>query len=79
MKALAGNARENSVFGLLLEMDIDRKAVLVMGREYFSMEVMDGLKERDIDSVIAAKRNSSAYRRIDVGSAMFRWKERVVR
>lgn len=79
MKTLAGNVRENSVFGLLKEFGIDGKAVLVMDWGYFSAAVMDGLKERSIDFVIAAKRNSSAYRRVDVGDAMFRWRDRVVR
>lgn len=78
IRPIAGNVKENTLLKTILESDLSGD-VLVMDRGYFSEKVFDELDSGDIDYVVAARRNSKYYDRVQLTDSKFSWNRRVIR
>lgn len=79
MKVVPGNLKEGCTVTMLDEFGIDEGTILVMDRGYFDRKLMSEIRAKGLDYLVAVKRNSKVYDKVQVGDSMFRWRDSAVR
>jgi hypothetical protein len=79
MNVIPGNVKEGSVVNMLDEFDMPEGTILVMDRAYCITKFLKEIKKKGLEYIVAAKRNSKAYRDVNVGNDMFVWRRSAVR
>ena len=79
MKVVPGNLKEGCTVTMLDEFSIDEGTILVMDRGYFDRKLMSEIRAKGLDYLVAVKRNSKVYDKVQVGDSMFRWRDSAVR
>lgn len=78
MRVLPGNGKEGSAVSMLDEFRVPEGTTLVMDRGYSDKKFLAEVRERGLEYVVAAKRNSKAYETTGTGEGMFRWRDSAV-
>lgn len=79
MKVVPGNLKEGCMVTMLDEFDIDEGTILVMDRGYFDRKLMSEIRGKGLDYLVAVKRNSKVYDKVQVTDSMFRWRDSAVK
>lgn len=80
MKVVPGNVKEGSAISMLDEFEIDEGTLLVMDRGYFDKKLLKEICAKDLDYLVAVKRNSKVYDKVQVfEDKVFRWRDSAVR
>jgi len=78
MRVVPGNIKEGSAVSMLDEFDIPEGTVLVMDRGYHDRKLLDAIREKDLDYIVAVKRNSKVYDVTGTKDGIFRWRDSAV-
>ena len=78
MKVVPGNVKEGSAVSMLDEFEIPEGTILVMDRGYSDRTLLEQIKEKGLDYIVAVKRNSNAYKVTDTKEGVFRWRRSAV-
>ena len=79
MNVIPGNVKEGAAADMLDEFGLEAGTILVMDRAYCIAKFLKEIKEKGLEYIVAAKRNSTAYREVAVGNGMFAWRRSAVR
>ena len=79
MKVLPGNVKEGSAVSMLDEFEIPAGTFLVMDRGYYDLRFLEEVVKAGLGYIVAAKRNSKAYRIVDADEGWFRWRRSAVK
>lgn len=75
---VCGNVKEGSLEGMIGRFGLPADSVLVMDRGYGSRKVLDAVVGAGHGFVVALRRDSLAYRDVEVGEGHFTWEGRAV-
>lgn len=78
MRVLPGNAKEGSAISMLDEFNVPDGTFLVMDRGYCDKKFLKEIKSKNLEYIVAAKRNSSVYGTTKANEGMFRWRNSAV-
>ena len=78
MKVLPGNNKEGAAGSMLDEFEIPKGTFLVMDRGYSDSKFLAQIKEKELEYIVAVKRNSKTYDITDTKEGMFRWRKSAV-
>lgn len=79
MRAVPGNVKEGSAISMLDEFRIDEGTLLVMDRGYFNRNLLKEIREKELDYLVAVKRDSKVYGMVQVSEgSIFRWRDSAV-
>lgn len=78
MRVLPGNSKESSAVSMLDEFNVPDGTFLVMDRGYSDKKFLSEIKKKNLEYIVAAKRNSKTYDITDTKEGMFRWRNSAV-